>query len=312
MSNRIRRLTIGLRDSFEIAKALSTELRIGILEYISQHPSNVNEIAERFDLPPSTAAINIRKLEESGLIKTEMVPGTRGTQKLCRVVHGQILIDLGQDDPNPEETHVLQTMPIGHFSDCSVMPTCGLISDSNIIGQFDLPSAFYEPDRVHAQIIWFKTGYLEYKFPNKIPYGYVPDSLTLSMEICSEAPMYNLSWPSDITLWINGIEIGKWTSPADFGGEKGLLTPDWWGIENTQYGLWKSWMVNRDGAYIDGTKISSTTIDELTLLNRPHIQVRIGVRSDAVNIGGINLFGKHAGNYESDIVMRVNYSRNGS
>lgn len=307
MAGRLNEINIGLRQSFEIAKALSTELRIGILEEITKKPSNVNEIAERFGLPPSTAAINIKKLEDAGLIATEMVPGTRGTQKICRVVHGKIIIDLSSEEPEKTENQIVQTMPIGHYSDCFVVPTCGLINEKDIIGQFDVPSSFYEPDRVTAQILWFKQGYVEYNFPNKIPYGCVPQTITVSMEICSEAPMYNLSWPSDITMWINDHEIGSWTSPGDFGGERGLLTPEWWGLENTQYGLWKSWRVSGEGAFIDGTKISSVSIKDVGLGNNPSIKVRIGVKPDAVNVGGINLFGRAAGNYRSDLLMRIDY-----
>lgn len=39
----------------------------------------------------------------------------------------------------------------------------------------------------------------------------------------------------------------------------------------------------------------------------PYITVRIGVKSDAENHGGINLFGKKFGNYETDLQMRIYY-----
>jgi predicted transcriptional regulator len=50
----------------------------------------------------------------------------------------------------------------------------------------------------------------------------VADSLHLSLEICSEAPLHHENWPSDITVWLNGVEIGAWTSPGDFGDVRGL------------------------------------------------------------------------------------------
>lgn len=49
-----------------------------------------------------------------------------------------------------------------------------------------------------------------------------------AIEICSEAPNHKDDWPSDITVWINNHEVGTWTSPSDFGGERGVLTPAWW------------------------------------------------------------------------------------
>ncbi|KPV43960.1 ArsR/SmtB family transcription factor [Alicyclobacillus ferrooxydans] len=307
MTEFLSHLTVQLHDSVELAKALSTELRVAILEEIMKQPINVNEIAIKFDLPPSTAAINIRKLEEVGLIKTELVPGTRGAQKICRAVYGRIIVDIEPPKPEPKN-QILLSMPIGHFSDCLVTPTCGLISEHSIIGEFDLPTSFYEPDRVNAQLIWFKQGYLEYRFPNKIPYGADPATLTLSMEICSEAPMYNPSWPSDITLWVNGVEVGTWTSPGDFGGERGVLTPEWWGIENTQFGIWKTWKISHEGSFIDGNQISNITLNEVALNGSSSISAKIGVKSDAVNVGGLNIFGKKMGNYNSDIVMRIDYS----
>lgn len=66
-----------------------------------------------------------------------------------------------------------------------------------------------------------------YRCPNRLPPGAQVDSLSLSLEICSEAPMHHLDWPSDITLGINGVELGTWTSPSDFGGVRGRLTPLW-------------------------------------------------------------------------------------
>ncbi|GHV78648.1 hypothetical protein AGMMS49944_04390 [Spirochaetia bacterium] len=57
----------------------------------------------------------------------------------------------------------------------------------------------------------------------------------------SETPGTNKNWLSDITMWINTIEIGSWTSPGDFGDRRGMLTPSWWKLEGSQYGLLKHW-----------------------------------------------------------------------
>ena len=277
-------LRIAMNESVEVAKALASQLRINILEYVNRNPSTVNQIATQFEIPLSTAAANIKKLEDVGLLAIELVPGSHGTKKICRSAFGGIYIHMR--DRIESNKHVTLHMPIGHYSDCEVTPTCGLISDTSIIGEFDRPSAFFELEHVNAQLIWFRQGYLEYRFPNKLPPGTKADSLTLTMEICSEAPMHNPDWPSDITLWINGTEIGYWTSPGDFGGERGIITPDWWGPENTQYGLWKTWTVDSVGSFVDGIKLSEVTLDDLRLVDNPSIRVRIGVKDDAVNVGG--------------------------
>src|SRR5690625_2821919 len=173
----------------------------------------------------------------------------------------------------------------------------------------DEPSSFYELERRDAQLIWFRSGFVEYHFPNKIPYGTVVKELSFSIEICSEAPYYNLDWPSDITCSINGREIGIWTSPSDFGGERGFLTPNWWETHNTQFGVLKYWKVNKEGSFIDGVKISSITIDDLMLQKQPFISLKLGVKEDAENLGGINIFGSKFGNYEQGLLMRVDYSK---
>src|SRR5262249_25447409 len=152
-------------------------------------------------------------------------------------------------------------MPIGAYVDCQVLPTCGLLSTTVPIGMLDDPASFYEPEHGNAQLLWFSQGYVEYRFPNRLPPAAVPDSLDLSMEICSEAPLYNLDWPSDITIWINGVEVGTWTSPSDFGGEPGRLTPEWWTPRNTQFGLLKVWHVDNQESKIDGFRISSIKIN---------------------------------------------------
>jgi predicted transcriptional regulator len=160
---------------------------------------------------------------------------------------------------------------------------------------------------VHAQLLWFSAGWVEYAFPNNVPYGSFTTDLELSMEMCSEAPNYNLDWPSDITLWINDVEIGTWTSPGDFGGKPGLLTPSWWPIDRTTYGLLKQWSINERGAMIDGVALGPVTIADLNLAQANHIRVRIGIKEDARNRGGLNLFGRKFGNYAQDIVMRLGF-----
>lgn len=303
--NRVHR--VSLDDFVETAKALSSELRIAILKALFRKPMNVAEIAAMFDIPASTAAVNVKKLEDCGLIKSEWVPGTRGTQKVCVATHHHLVIDLLDTMPESDD-YVLVHMPVGHFFDAHVAPTCGLVSETSIIGEVDDPRAFFEPERIHAELLWFRRGYVEYRFPNRTPRGVLVRNLALTMEICSEAPLCNDDWPSDITLWVNGVEVGTWTSPGDFGGQRGVLTPSWWDLNNTQYGVLKTWRIDGHGAYLDGTRLSGINLmDVLGPEWLPSITVRIGVKADAVNDGGLNLFGRRFGNYESDIVLRIDY-----
>jgi predicted transcriptional regulator len=140
-----------------------------------------------------------------------------------------------------------------------------------------------------------------------VPYDARLTGLEISMELCSEAPLYNANWPSDITVSINGVELGTYLSPGDFGGEPGLLNPPWWDLRNTQYGLLKKWKVDENGSYIDGRRLSGVTVDQLGIHDSPAFALRIGVKPDAANIGGLNLFGSKFGNYEQDLLVRFDY-----
>lgn len=293
-------------EAQSILKALGSKPRMQILDLLRDRVLNVSEISDALNMPLSTANLHIRNLEKAGLLMSELKPGERGVQKVCSRVFDLIMIQLPHGNPS-EEQMVEQTMPIGAFVACDVTSTCGLASEHGIIGLFDDAASFYEPHRIDAQLLWFHHGYIEYRFPNRLPPGSVLDSLQLSMEICSEAPLHRADWPSDITVWFNGIEIGTWTSPGDFGGQRGVLTPDWWETWNSQYGLLKVWQVNQNGSYIDGLRLSDVKIEEIGLNQHPFISARIGVKADAKNVGGLNIFGQKFGNYPQDIYLRLRY-----
>jgi predicted transcriptional regulator len=302
----VRTLQLTLQEAIEICKALANEHRMEMIRSLTGGPKNVNELSELLNIPFSSAAVNVRKLEEVGLITTEIVPG-RGSQKVSSKRYDRIIIDLEEKAPAKEDVLTFE-LEIGEYVRCDIEPTCGLLSEKGIIHILDDPRSFYEPERKNAQLIWFRSGNIEYHFPNRIPYGVKVEELNFSVELCSEAPYHNLDWPSDITCWINGKEIGYWTSPGDFGGERGFLTPGWWETHNTQYGVLKYWKINHEGSFIDGVKISSVTIDDLKLQEKPYISLQLGVEKDAKNQGGINLFGSKFGNYEQGLIMRIQYA----
>jgi predicted transcriptional regulator len=304
---RTLRLPANTPEAREILKALASEPRLRILELISHELLNVSEIAEALDVPVSTATRDISILEEAGLLRSELKPASRGLQKVCMRVHDTILIELPARNRAADGEEIEISMPVGAYAECDVVPTCGLTSEASIIGLFDDPASFYEPERVQAQLMWFHQGFVKYRFPNRLPPQVSVDSVRVSLELCSEAPLHHDDWPSDITVWINDVEIGTWTSPADFGGQRGKLTPDWWESRNSQYGLLKVWLVNEEGSFVDGLEVSSVGLEDLHLTDHATISVGIGVKEDAENVGGVNIFGRHFGNYAQDIVLRLRY-----
>lgn len=289
-----------------ILKALASAPRLKILALLSSRVLNISEIGEALDLPASTATLHVNALEEAGLINTELRPATRGLQKVCARAYDVVVVELTRGDTEQVKS-VEVAMPIGAFVDCQVSPTCGLASNHGIIGLFDDPASFFEPERVGAQLLWFHTGYVEYRFPNRLPPKAIIESAAISLELCSEAPLHHEDWPSDITMWMNGVEIGTWTSPSDFGGQRGLLTPEWWENWNSQYGLLKVWTVTDSGSFVDGKRISDVTLADVRIADNTFFSVRLGVKPDARHVGGVNIFGRQFGNYPQDIVLRLRY-----
>lgn len=294
--------------AIDIAKALGSAPRMQLLALLGTQVANASEIAESVDMPLSTATMHLSALEEAGLVRSETAAATRGIQKIKSRPYDTIIFHLpGRERFTQRETSTWE-LPVSAFTDLQVMPPCGLVSETGIIGNLDDPASFYEADRSSAQLIWLHSGYIEYRFPYRPSLPEAPSSLQLRAEVCSEAPTHHMDWPSDIFVAINGVSIGEWASPADFGGERGTLTPDWWDLWNTQYGLLKTWRVDGDGTWIDGTYLSAVTIDEVMAEAPAHyLPVRIGVRSEAKNVGGLNLFGEKFGNHPQGIVLQLNF-----
>ena len=293
------------KELMALGKALSSEIRLKILGLLQEGPLCVNEIAEFLNIPASSAALHVRVLEEAELIRTELKPGIRGYMKLCIRQETSVVLDLQKKSKEQREEVI--SMPVGNYVDYKITPTCGMVNEEEYIDGEDEPRCFYDPRRTTAKLVWFSSGYLEYRFPNAGMQKEPVKSLDFSAELCSETADYNLDCPSDITLWINGIEAGTWTCPSDFGGRRGKLNPDWWEDKNSQYGNLKNWHIDETGTYLDGLQVSGRGIEAYTLAEGPYVSVRIGIKEDAEHVGGVNIFGNCFGDYPQDLVMRLKY-----
>ena len=292
-----------------ISKALSSKVRVEILQLLENNVLNISTIAEKLDIPVSTAALQIKVLEEAGLVVSEPLPGIRGSQKLSGLKVKTVHIDIKETDDDVSKNRVIEvSMPIGNYSDCSIDAPCGIASDLNAITHDDDLDAFYLPERTSAQIIWFYKGFLEYRFPKRHvdEHGHIK-GLEFSFEACSEAPGYENEWPSDITVWINGVDIGSFRSEGDYGGRRGKLNPEWWPDSLTQYGKRYTVFVDDKGCYINGKRTSMETIESLRVEEGRFISLKIGVKDESEFVGGINLFGNHFGDFNQNIDMRLTY-----
>jgi predicted transcriptional regulator len=304
-------LVVDPDEGLDVLKGLASAVRVKILKLLHvQGPLNVNDIAAALGLPQSTVSSNIQILEEVALIRTETQKARKGNQKICHSTFDEVLV-MFKDDIKPLKSSEIEvSMPLGLYTSCEVSAPCGLCSSEGIIGLLDVPDTFLDPDRMKAGLIWFTSGYVEYQFPNNARLANNEiESIDFSLELSSEAPGTSADWPSDITVTVNGTEIGTWTSPGDFGDKRGVYTPDWWKLKGSQYGKLKTWRVNASGAYVDGVRISDVRLQDLDLGAHRSIRLRIGVKKDAKHPGGVNIFGKGFGNYDQDIVLRLHTAR---
>lgn len=286
----------------EVAKALSGDLRLRILEALGERSKSISQLVEELGVAQPTVSINVQSLEQAGLVIS--TTSGSGREKICSRVLDALLFELplrpGEGLQQVEEI----SMPVGLYTDCAIQPPCGLQGLEGAVGCPDDPRAFYMPERTKANLLWFsEAGFVEYAFANLLPGGVPLQKLMLSAELCSEAEGYKQEWPSDITLSINGKWIGTWTCEGDFGDRKGKLSQNLQ-FGCSQYGLLTEWGITQDGSYINGVKSSDTTLADLDLhYNRP-IKVRLEVQADAENRRGLNLFGAGYGDHPQNLLLR--------
>lgn len=296
-----------LDEGLELFKALGSDVRIQILKLLLENKQmSMNQLASRLNITSGALTAHIKKLEGCGLIAISNESAAHGNQKMCSISTNKILVDI-EKEVDVHNVHVTE-LKVGHYSDRSICPTCGLATAKSLIGETDDCRYFDHPDRFNADILWFTKGYVEYTIPNFIPRNQQITGVSISCELSSEAPGVNNNWPSDISFFINDTPLGSWTSPGDFGDSKGVLTPDWWPMNWNQYGLLKLLTITSKGTFIDGLQISDVTIDSLGLKPGSAIRFRISVLEDAKNVGGLTIFGKSFGNYGQDIRVSINYA----
>ena len=290
----------------EVAHALSTELRLQILTMVVDQAKSVGEIARTLEVPVSTVALNVQVLQKAGLVATETLPGVRGTLKLVSRAIDDVSLRLTHDAERLRTIRVIE-LPVGAYSLAEgIQPTCGLAAHDERFYMDDMPSAFWMPFRLRADLVWMREGALEYRFPRaENPERLM--ALELSFEACSEASGYRMDWPSDIAVSINGVEIGVWRSPGDLGGHRGRLNPDWWMDNSTQYGLLTTWLVDAYGTSLENRRVSKVALRELKLEDAPWVAVRIEVKKIDDHAGGLNLFGRGFGDYSQGIVLKYCY-----
>jgi predicted transcriptional regulator len=301
-------LTVDPKDGVAVLRGLASPIRLRILRLLrARGPMNVNDISAALQLPQSTVATNVQVLRDCELISTKTVKASKGQQKICTARFDEVFVRLDGLPTQQQQDRVVEVaMPVGLYTGCQVSAPCGLCSTDGVIGLLDVPDLFLDPSRMRAALLWFGRGWVEYKFPNNAKVaGAAVETLEFSLEMSSEAPGTNTDWPSDITLWVNDIAVGTWTSPGDFGDRRGHYTPRWWKLEGSQYGRLTTWSVSDKGCFVDGERVWRVTLRQLDLAAHHSIRLKIGIDERAKRPGGVNIFGRGFGNHDQDIVMRL-------
>ncbi|MNW25899.1 Helix-turn-helix domain protein [compost metagenome] len=291
--------------SLPVYEALASEVRLKIIQLLANKPMNIRELADALTLSSAIMTMHVKKLEKAGLISTRMQPGRGGVQKVCSLAADKIEITLPGQQQEVRQYHHTE-ISVGHYADFKIEPTCGLATVDSVIGEYDEPRYFLDAERVNAKILWFGKGYIDYKIPNFLLSSEHPEELEISLELSSEAPATNNNWPSDITFFLNDVQLGTWTSPGDFGDSRGKYTPGWWPDTVNQYGLLKRLRITTEGTFIDGKQISDVGIQQVGIENKQWT-FRIAVLEESRHVGGVTLFGSGFGNYNQDIVFRLYY-----
>lgn len=300
-------LTVDAGTNDIAIRALSAPARLQLLKLLcAKGPMNINDMARMLSLPQSTVATGIQILEEAGLVESRLAKAKKGNQKICSALYNEILISFEDGSIKKTDDVIEVAMPVGLYTSCDVHAPCGLCSTESVIGLLDVPDYFLDPQRMQAGLVWFGRGYVEYKFPNNAKVlNKDVRAIEFAMELSSEVPGTNPDWPSDITLWVNGMAVGTWTSPGDYGDKRGAFTPAWWKLEGSQYGKLKTWRISTRGTFIDGIAASNVSVGDLALSQHSSIRLRVGIAENAGHTGGVNIFGLGFGNYGRDIVMRL-------
>ena len=291
-----------------IGKALSSPVRLKILDILKDAVLSIQEIADTLHIPFSSTALHVKVLEDAGLILSESRPGVHGSMRVSTCVMQSFFLQTFDSETDSVNNTITLDMPVGNYYQCEISPTCGLADENGIIDAYDNITSFYSPLRSKAQLLWFHKGYIEYRFPNVCNSLLELHEISFSMEICSEAPGFHENWPSDITISINDVEIGTYCSPGDYGARRGRLTPSTWPNGRTQYGILKSFSLRNDGGYIDGELVNRTVnLDMINIHEKAYISLKIEIKDNAKHIGGINIFGEKYGDYAQGIVINLVY-----
>ncbi|WP_438838818.1 transcriptional regulator [Streptococcus pluranimalium] len=287
-------------QALSIFQALSHVDRLKMIEIIESQNVPINHLKQELQISSSSLSKHLKILEKADLISLIYGKDEFRKQKFVSLKTDTINIHFPQR-VFPELSKIRESVRIGHFVDFSATPSCGLATSENIIGRIDHSKSFLHQNRVNASLIWLSQGFLEYKIPKPLKNGDKIEMLDISLEIASEFPISNNTWPTNLNLVLNNIPIGTLVIPGNFSDVRGIYTPSWWADEFSQYGLLKHIRINHSDTSIDGVKVSDHNLTETKIEDEDFITFRIEVEEIENRYGGLTIFGENWGNHPQDI-----------
>ncbi len=304
----------------KVVKALSNDIRIRILQMLFASDMNVQQIAARLNLSKTAVLTHINILEESGFIKSQVLSGSVGNQRICSCVYEKLVFDFILDKYDDEGIYYESEIPVGNFFDFEAYAPCGLATRHSIIKKWDDPSVMCDVKRVTADLAWIAFGYFEYKIPvsplfsNQKVTGLVIEMEISAQQLVSKHKMVCLppymtperitDGVSDITFWLNGVELGTQTVEAGTQAEKAVYTPAWWRTQPV-HGVLVKIEINEKGVFLGDRKVGNATYGDVCREEDPFISFRVGIKEEALHASGMTIFGEGFGRYDRQIIVKT-------
>lgn len=292
----------------QVATALSHEIRLNILNQIQEKPRTIPELAELNDSAITAIVYHAEILKKAGFIDIQLTPSQKGNVRTCYRVLRTLNLQLWRPSTLFDNlSEARYSCGVGDFVNSSSDKNfeCNFATEKTVF--FSSWNTHYRRERHEAMLIWINQGYLTYAFPNDFATFGECAEINISLEICSEFLGHNNHFPSDITFYVNDVELFTFTSPGDFGDRPGRLNPDWWANhfdKPTQYGELKNIKVNATGAYLNGDLMNTkASISKLGLNKGNRLLFKVENKPFAKNVGGFNIFGREFGDYPQDIEL---------
>lgn len=291
-------------ESLRVYEALASEVRLRIVELLSEREMHIKELAAELHLSSAIVSSHVVKLQKAGIVSSKMKRMDGGTYKFCSLSANYFQIKLAGSSAVARKV-VEVSVPVGHYTDLQISPACDMIATDKAVGCCDDESRVFRDRGAGEQgVLWLNRGYVEYKVPNYLFRDKSVQEIEISMELCSETPHVNEKWPTDVIFTLNHRELGRWSGPGKASKLRERLTSEYWKSDPARSGLIQVLRINASGTFIDGQQISEVTLSDICW-KQEHLTFRITAAEVKRRRGRLALYGCGSGNHEQDIVFRV-------